>query len=484
MRHLYALLVVGLTALACASTVTAQIDYIKAETGVYKVNQNAYGDPVPVGTAPVIEVRFEDGNYVGVGNDGESLGFLMTVGARCSERWRLNDARAAIDVSGAQWTTIDVDTDHRTLDDRNLIVAGPFQMPDIERTPAAACNAELDRRTAQGMSRGDLLRTGFYLRYPNAYRGTFELSCRDEGIGFKEPTQFGSATAELPVYIKCLPAAPTTRPGPRPPTTTLGVKQTRVWVSPAQNADYRGPCPKKLSFGGEIEYLMSSQADPVDVRYRYITDDGDQSPVYTTTFTQAGKKNVHFWQHEFAPPAAQVTVTAGAPGDQPRVVDGWVALEVVSPKPKDPQAGTAKTSFKLTCEAPEPDRVAVGGLAQRQPPPDPKARIALPLPGQAKPDLTIPLAKALPGDGRRVRVKVQNIGQQASPATQVKLFYHSGGSVTNHFGQIHALPAGKYGYMTIQLDDPAAGADKITLRVDDPNQVDEMDEGNNDYTLQ
>jgi hypothetical protein len=354
---------------------------------------------VPVGTAPVIEVPFEDGQYAGVTNYSEGLAFLMRVGARCSERWRLNDARAAVDVGGAPWTFIDVNPDHRTLDDRTLIVESPFQMPDTDLTPAAVCNAELDRRTGQGLERGDLLRTGFYVRHPNAYRGTFELSCRDEGIGFKEPTQFGSATAELPVYIRCLPAEPTTRPGPRPPITTLGVKDTRVWVNPPQNADYQGPCPKTIGFGGEIEYLMSSKADPVDVRYRYVTNDGDQSPVYETTFTQAGKKNVHFWQHEFGTPPAQVTVTAGPPSDQPRVVDGWVALEVVSPKPKDPQAGSAKTGFKLACETPEPEQVAVGGLAQREPPPDPGARIAMPLPGQAKPDLTIPLARVLPGDG-------------------------------------------------------------------------------------
>jgi hypothetical protein len=55
--------------------------------------------------------------------------------------------------------------------------------------------------------------------------------------------------------------------------------------------------------------------------------------------------------------------------------------------------------------------------------------------------------------------------------------------VTHYSGQIHALPAGKYGYMTIQMDEPAAEADKITLRVDDPNQVLESDEGNNAYTV-
>jgi hypothetical protein len=365
-----------------AAPVLAQVEQIVASSGVYKLETNDFGDAVPVGSAPVIEVFSSDGQRYGfVGNDNESLPFLMKVGGRCAARWRLYSARAWIDVEDGNGTAkiIPVNGGHRTLDEHNVVVACPYTVPDIPRTPVEACNFELDKRAAQGQSRDNLLIAGFVVRYDNAYTGRFQLACtEDRLIGF-EDIQDRAISTQLPVYIKCMgtkqgkpagggkPAEPKLEPQrvkpepqrvkPQPqrvqgPQVRMKLPMITSMTLAAEPASYKGACPRRIAFRGKVTVDR-----PVKLEYRFEADDGWTSDKYTLEFGGPGTKSV-FWARTMdALPAQGGFAAPGAPKTLP-VRNGWMQLRVgLADEEPGRTVGTRtseKAEFTLDCNPPEP----------------------------------------------------------------------------------------------------------------------------------
>ncbi len=98
---------------------------------------------------------------------------------------------------------------------------------------------------------------------------------------------------------------------------------------------------------------------------------------------------------------------------------------------------------------------------------------------QGLPDLVIREVQAVPNDDRKLRVNVVNAGRAQAGACSLKLFYHRSGKVMVRNTPVPALPTGGSDWVLVDIRSPIASATKVTLRVDDPNQVPESNEGNN-----
>lgn len=511
-----------------ATPALAQVQEIAASSGTYKVEKNAFGDAVPVGSAPMIEVYSSDGQKYGfVGNDNQSLPFLMKVSGRCAARWRLYSARAWIDVEGGNGTpaTIPVNSNNRTLGEQQVVVACPYVPPDIPRTPVEACNFELDKRAAQGQSRENLLMAGFVVRYDNAYTGRFRLACtEDRLIGF-EDLQDRATSTQLPVYIKCMgttqgkpagggkPAQPDPGDGPhRAPPEPKRVKPEpqRVPARPevrkklpmitsitldAEPASYKGTCPRRFAFRGKITVDR-----PVKLEYRFEADDDWTSDKYTLEFAGPGTKSV-FWARTMdALPTQGDLAAPGVPKKLP-VRNGWMRLRVGLADEEPGRTLGTRTSdqaeFTLDCNPPDPGSVIQAAQPSTEPEGKPLPKIQQtiadgrhagePVPANviqavpALPDLRIKTATVDPSKPTEVQVEVVNIGPAASAATGVRLWVVPQG--TAWYGPVPALAAGQSAWTMVQADMPVMVAQRVYARVDDPDQVEESDEGNNGHVL-
>ncbi len=152
---------------------------------------------------------------------------------------------------------------------------------------------------------------------------------------------------------------------------------------------------------------------------------------------------------------------------------------------------------------PQHDRPNPGGPGQGSlpapPPPGPGAITTLPTPpkhdrpnpggpGQgsfaagALPNLRVRSAKAVGGRGATdLAVVIVNTGAGAAAKTALKFFYIKDGAALTASVQVPPLAAGQSIVVNIGAGKPLAAADKVTLRVDDPNKVSETDEGDNGY---
>jgi subtilase family serine protease len=100
----------------------------------------------------------------------------------------------------------------------------------------------------------------------------------------------------------------------------------------------------------------------------------------------------------------------------------------------------------------------------------------------AVPDLVIENVKDVPADNSQLKVRVRNVGSGNAGPNNMKIFYHRSGHVVVRGAVVPALAKGHATWVAIDADSPVANAQHVTLRVDDPNRVAELNEGNNGYT--
>jgi subtilase family serine protease len=119
--------------------------------------------------------------------------------------------------------------------------------------------------------------------------------------------------------------------------------------------------------------------------------------------------------------------------------------------------------------------VAVAGLFAVLP-------LAMALPDGAdhmKADLTIEAVQVAPANPGRLRVKVANQGLSPAVETQLVLIYHHGDDVAVRSAVVPLLETGERQWLVVEGGTLLREADKVLLRIDDPDRVDESDEANN-----
>jgi hypothetical protein len=150
---------------------------------------------------------------------------------------------------------------------------------------------------------------------------------------------------------------------------------------------------------------------------------------------------------------------------------------------------------------PNPGGPGQGGSSGGAPAPEPKpgalaqpsgAQHSRPNPGgpgqgnagiAALPNLRIrdaePLARGR--DASQLKVKVVNTGAGPSAATLLKLTYVKDGATATASAHVPALAANQEVWVNVGTAKPLAAADKVYLRVDDPNKVAETSETDNSF---
>jgi subtilase family serine protease len=111
---------------------------------------------------------------------------------------------------------------------------------------------------------------------------------------------------------------------------------------------------------------------------------------------------------------------------------------------------------------------------------------ALPLaaasPGDAthmQADLTIESVQVAPANPGRLRVRVANQGLSPAVETQLTLMYRRGGDAEVRSAVVPMLQTGERQWLVVEGGSLLREADKVLLKIDDPDRVAESDEANN-----
>ncbi len=112
------------------------------------------------------------------------------------------------------------------------------------------------------------------------------------------------------------------------------------------------------------------------------------------------------------------------------------------------------------------------------------AALALAVPNaraQILPDLVIELARIEPSNPSVIRVKVANVGFLAATSTQLTLLIERQEETRSTTVTTPLLKAGDRQWMVVALGMRPLPTDRVWLRIDDPDWLEESDEGNNVY---
>jgi hypothetical protein len=346
---------------------------VSFEPGLFKMLNLGSGGSVPA-EGPIVKVAFDrtHGRYSHI--DQQPLALRATVQVGCGSM-NLEEMHIATLGTTFSASTTGLAKAHGTLSGTKTFTTNQLTTASLTPTvpdPVATCNSDMNALVKQGKQ--SQIQKGWARRYENVLLAELTASCKGEATkrgGFWQPGPIArpSSSARFPVWIHCAPghvAAPAPKPAPaeaRPAPRTIGtgLQSARVFVNPPANASYRGPCPRVIAFGGELDYVHAQGGAPLDLRYRYRTHDGGESPIMTTSLTQTGKRNISYWKREFGRNGQTGPGGLAAPsaGTATRVIDGWVRLEVLG------ATGSVVTydqmKFRLTCEASR----APGALRQR-----------------------------------------------------------------------------------------------------------------------
>jgi hypothetical protein len=111
------------------------------------------------------------------------------------------------------------------------------------------------------------------------------------------------------------------------------------------------------------------------------------------------------------------------------------------------------------------------------------AKILIPSVMQAEPlpDLVIRQVITVAGDNKKLRAHIINIGNADAGACNLLLFYQKNRQTIKRGTYVTPIAKGKDLLVDVNNDNPIPAATSISLRVDDPNRVKELNELNNAY---
>ncbi len=244
---------------------------------------------------------------------------------------------------------------------QQLVFTGTYADPRSPNSdPVAMCNSLLASSAAGAADparrRHELLAAGLTKEIQAAYTAEFALVCREKPGRVFRDEDVGEATTDLRAKLVCHgnPAALGNIPEPEPPPQRrpdpVGINSMDIWANPSASATYRGFCPKKIHFGGEIRYVLPANGNQANVRYRYVATQGEnvfKSDVYKTTFTATGKKILKSWPLQFPLMTGGPQLSATTDSGVPDVYGGNVVLEFVGNPPI--HANLQPVQFNVTC---------------------------------------------------------------------------------------------------------------------------------------
>lgn len=343
---------VTVSALVGFAGVVLAANLMTHKPGTYKMSQfGKTGENIPL-NGPVIHVFSSNGEkYTSIANDNENLKHASTVGGICGRRSQ-DFSSASVEVAGTSHGVSG--SGGHTIKNHTESFEFPFTLPDISRTPAAACNFELDKRVANdNKSRAYWMQRGFVVKYENAYEAKFTASCSG-GLAHGE---FSSETIKTPVWIACAATdvKPDRKPIPVKPVEPSRAKQLPLKVrakleATKQGTIYASKCPVTVRYTGSI---FVSRAN-FKVKYQIIGSDWE-SPQRTITIKRPGNQEITGWTQYYREKKRNPNQISNAPADNKKSPDssGKVVLKV------EYEGGKTQSDpipYEVFCNAEKPKR--------------------------------------------------------------------------------------------------------------------------------
>ena len=302
------------------------------------------------------------------------LHFNLFVNGRCPEKHSLGSAAITVAQTKQPYP---VNHDHRSLGAHNGLdsikvpFTTPYYKPDLAAyyhfiakdhnpkslsDPAEACNAELERLVKKGSDRTDLLQKGFQFHTFRAYKGLFEVVCKNNKIGYSPDHRY-SHSSDINVDIHCLPTgykAPQRTPGqpqrtPGPPLRTPSpdppIQSVSVVADPPETEGRK--CPVYVNFRGRITAGEQSQYGTFNTKYRFVGEKNYKTDWLNVSVVRGQPRTVN-GRRFIQEPQNDSSGTLKAPGGTVKipVYRGFMALEVMLPN------GTIKSEradFSVDC---------------------------------------------------------------------------------------------------------------------------------------
>ncbi len=306
--------------------------------------------------APTVHVYSTNGEKWDAIDKSKAVKFKVRLNAECRFEGRGNKAyEGDMLVSGFEIIG-DTDPAHFLIPHANT-AEGTFRYGDGAGQPVnavAICNTELTKRLSADadLTRYHIIGKGFTINYPGAYSVKYRMFCHATGIGRSD---LGSDSTLVNARIKCeasdLAAQKIPKPKPKPKRAKLAalVKSASFVAEPAT---HRGKCPVGIRFKGSI-----TSGRPGTVKYRYVSHDGRESPVFTLKFTRAESLATRDWSRTLSEPEAKAPTALAAPGAggsrKDWDHDGWYRLIIVEPE----MPGKIDAKYQVACMDPTPSRV-------------------------------------------------------------------------------------------------------------------------------
>lgn len=326
--------------------------HITHQPGPYKMSKfKNTGENIPL-NGPVIHVFSGNGkNYTAIANDNQNLTHTSTIGGLCGRRSQ--DFTAAALIVGGKSKAVS-GTGSYAMKTHTESVKFPFMLPDIARSPVAACNFELDKRTAQGnKSREYWMGRGFVVKYENAYDAKFTASCG----GVASRGDFKSKTIQTPVWIACAPVGNDARPDKNPARMApsrarpVPLKVSATLEATEQGTIYAPECPRRITYSGSIWVSRPG----TKVTYQIIGSNWD-SPERAMTFKTAGRQNITSWTQHYREKKQGTgrLAAASTPADKQPDASGIVRLKV---RYDGGSTQSDAISYKVFCNTEAPRRM-------------------------------------------------------------------------------------------------------------------------------
>ena len=303
-----------------------------------------------------IRVLNDGKKYVAVNKSYLPVKFEALLKARCGEKYHQDSAYFSV----ANYSkSISVNKKNKTFSKnfRKYTFSVPYADPKYSIPPVKACNTALTQAAlSKGETKAQLLKSGWskVILETYFYRGTFNLTCKENRKGlFDEPKHY-SASADLGVAYECMKSAkankPKPKPAPKPKRAKTIFKVTKATLA-VNNPSYHGKCPANLKFTTTFTATKKGNA-----KYRILSSSGGLSPVKTVTFKKAGKVQVPFSVKKgkskktssslvLTSPSGKSTINKLA-AQPSNVFSGWYQVQLVSPS----KIKSNKRAYKVTCQ--------------------------------------------------------------------------------------------------------------------------------------
>ena len=355
-----------------------------------------------------------------------------------------------------------------------------------------ACRNTFKELQQQGMSRKDIFSQDRHTTLPTEFHYVAMVDHKNPNKTVSEagePSRYWKQSQAVfqDINVTCLKdgtseiAEDPTPPSPPPSGSNdiaigFQIKQAALAITPN---DYKGKCPAKLHLNPTIETMGKGT-----VKYRFVDQLGNKSQTFQVKFD---KSDVKFLDHVieidgkgkpkglgFKAQQSQGGGLGLVANTQPNLTQGYFKIEVIAPHKK--VSNLADYSVKCTAKtagndalAPKPDVVKPGVVV---------GDLVLPTA-----DLVVESVDTIPYSPNQVRVTVANKGAAIAPNTSIKALRWVGDSATNTNTPVGTVKVGESKDIVVDIGGSLQGATHVYVRVDDPNQVKESNEGNNSFKV-